>query len=57
MERDGLTLRQPDETLSDDEPFLADFPARQDLADRLLDAPHHHATAASPANTTGAVVP
>lgn len=27
------------------------------LADRLLDAPHHHATAASPANTTGAVVP
>ncbi|MFC7461675.1 YeeE/YedE family protein [Hydrogenophaga defluvii] len=27
------------------------------LADRLLDAPHHHATAAGPANTTGAVVP
>ena len=27
------------------------------LADRLLDAPHHGATAASPANTTGAIVP
>lgn len=27
------------------------------LADRLLDAPHHHASAATPANTTGAVVP
>ena len=27
------------------------------LADRLLDAPHHHATAATPANTTGATVP
>lgn len=27
------------------------------LADRLLDAPHHHAVVATPANTTGAVVP
>ncbi len=27
------------------------------LADRLLDAPHHHAAAATPANTTGATVP
>jgi exodeoxyribonuclease V gamma subunit len=38
LQRLGVTLRQPDETLSDDEPFLADFPARQDLADRLLPA-------------------
>ncbi len=36
LQRLGLTVRQPDETLCDDEPFLADFPARQDLADRLL---------------------
>jgi len=36
LQRLGVTLRQPDETLADDEPFLADFPARQDLADRLL---------------------
>ncbi len=36
LQRLGLTLRQPDDTLTDDEPFLADFPARQDLADRLL---------------------
>lgn len=36
LQRLGLTLRQPDETLADDEPFLPDFSARQDLADRLL---------------------
>ncbi|MDH4391824.1 MAG: exodeoxyribonuclease V subunit gamma [Aquabacterium sp.] len=36
LQRLGLTLRQPDETLADDEPFLPDYGARQDLADRLL---------------------
>ncbi len=38
QQRLGLTLRQPDEALDDDEPFLPDFHARQDLAQRLLPA-------------------
>jgi len=36
LQRMGLALRQADESLVDDEPFLPDFHARQDLARRLL---------------------
>ncbi len=36
LQRLGLTLRRADESLVDDEPFLPDFLARQDLAQRLL---------------------
>ena len=38
QQRLGLVLRQPDEALADDEPFLPDFSALADLADRLLPA-------------------
>ena len=37
-QRLGLVLRQPDEALDDDEPFLPGFSARHDLAQRLLPA-------------------
>ncbi|MES2714796.1 MAG: exodeoxyribonuclease V subunit gamma [Pseudomonadota bacterium] len=38
QQRLGLVLRQADETLDDDEPFLPGFSARQELAQRLLPA-------------------
>ncbi len=38
QQRLGLVLRQADEALDDDEPFLPSFSARQDLAQRLLPA-------------------
>ena len=38
QQRLGLVLRQPDEALADEEPFLPDFSALADLADRLLPA-------------------
>ncbi len=40
-ERLGIVLARDEDELADDEPFLADFPARSALAERLL--PHYRA--------------